>query len=159
MNFRPCIDLHNGKVVQIVGGSLSSGTEGTSVDDSLEINFTSERGADDFARLYQKDDLTGGHVIALGSGNKEAALSALRAFPGGLQYGGGVTPENAGAFLDAGASHVIVTSYVFSEGRLDFFEVESPGRSSGAGSAGAGFKLSAARWRFLCGDRSLADFY
>lgn len=141
MNFRPCIDLHGGKVVQIVGGSLSDemraadGSSSPSADGPLshhadgssstaEVNFTSERGADEFARLYKKDDLKGGHVIALGAGNKEAAISALNAFPGGMQYGGGVTPANAGDFLDAGASHVIVTSYIFSEGCIDFNKLE-----------------------------------
>ncbi|KAJ7544212.1 hypothetical protein O6H91_09G069800 [Diphasiastrum complanatum] len=37
----------------------------------------------------------------------------------GLQLGGGVSLDNASSYLDAGASHVIVTSYVFSHGRLD----------------------------------------
>jgi phosphoribosylformimino-5-aminoimidazole carboxamide ribotide isomerase len=114
MRFRPCIDLRKGRVVQIVGGTLR--------DDSTQgpvTNFESERSAADYARLYQKDDLAGGHVICLGPGNEEAALAALRAFPGGLQMGGGVTPDNAGNYLDAGASHVIVTSYVFRDGQVD----------------------------------------
>lgn len=119
MRFRPCIDLKNGKVVQIVGGTLTDDSEG-----SLETNFESERSPADFARMYQEDRLTGGHVIALGQGNKEAALSALAAYPGGLQYGGGVTHENAAEFLEAGASQVIVTSYVFREGRVDFERLE-----------------------------------
>jgi len=114
MRFRPCIDLKNGKVVQIVGGSLS--IDGSSV----LTNFVTEDNPAEFAKLYQKDALSGGHVIALGPGNEKAATEALAAFPGGMHYGGGVNPENASAFLDAGASHVIVTSYVFSEGRVDF---------------------------------------
>lgn len=114
MKFRPCIDLHQGKVVQIVGGSLQEDDQS-----SLQINFSSERSAIDFAELYQKDNLLGGHVISLGAGNQEVALDALRAFPGGLQYGGGINPDNATDFLDAGASHVIVTSYVFSSGKID----------------------------------------
>jgi phosphoribosylformimino-5-aminoimidazole carboxamide ribotide isomerase len=114
MRFRPCIDLKNGKVVQIVGGSLSSD------DSSVLTNFETETKPEEFARLYQKDALSGGHVIALGPGNENAATEALSAFPGGMHYGGGVNPENASIFLDAGASHVIVTSYVFSEGRIDF---------------------------------------
>ncbi|MBK1877110.1 phosphoribosylformimino-5-aminoimidazole carboxamide ribotide isomerase [Pelagicoccus mobilis] len=120
MRFRPCIDLKNGKVVQIVGGTLSD-----SSDSSLETNFESQMAPADFARMYESDALTGGHVIALGPGNKEAALSALSAYPGGLQYGGGVTAENAAEFLNAGASQVIVTSYVFRNGRIDYERLEA----------------------------------
>jgi phosphoribosylformimino-5-aminoimidazole carboxamide ribotide isomerase len=114
MKFRPCIDLHQGKVVQIVGGSLQENDQS-----SLKINFTSASSSEEYAKLYQKDGLTGGHVVSLGVGNQQAALDALGAFPGGLQYGGGVNPENAAAFLQAGASHVIVTSYVFDSGKID----------------------------------------
>lgn len=113
MRFRPCIDLRNGNVVQIVGGTLSDAPE------ALVTNFETERAPGDYACMYQADSLTGGHVIALGPGNREAALAALRAFPGGMQVGGGITPDNARMYLDAGASHVIVTSYVFRDGRLD----------------------------------------
>src|SRR5215213_4146397 len=113
MRFRPCIDLRNGKVVQIVGGTLGDAPE------ALVTNFESERAPADFARMYRTDRLAGGHVIALGPGNHEAALAALRAFPAGMQVGGGITPENARIYLDAGASHVIVTSYVFRDGRVD----------------------------------------
>ncbi len=113
MRFRPCIDLRNGKVVQIIGGTLSD------VPDALVTNFETERSPADYAHMYQADQLLGGHVIALGSGNREAALAALQAFPGGLQVGGGITPDNARMYLDAGASHVIVTSYVFRDGRVD----------------------------------------
>jgi phosphoribosylformimino-5-aminoimidazole carboxamide ribotide isomerase len=113
MRFRPCIDLRNGKVVQIVGGTLGDAPE------ALVTNFETERAPADYARMYQADNLPGGHVIALGPGNREAALSALRAFPGGMQVGGGITPDNAREYLDAGASHVIVTSYVFRNGRVD----------------------------------------
>lgn len=115
MRFRPCIDLHNGKVVQIVGGSLDESRQ-----DNLRTNFTTDRSASEFAQLYREAGLPGGHVIALGKGNEDVALSALQAWPGGLQYGGGVTPDNAARYLDAGASHVIVTSYVFSAGRIDY---------------------------------------
>lgn len=114
MRFRPCIDLLNGRVVQIVGGSLSDQREQRPV-----VNFETQQSPADYARLYQRDKLTGGHIIALGPGNLEAALAALTAFPGGMQMGGGITPENAKGYLDAGASHVIVTSYVFREGRVD----------------------------------------
>lgn len=114
MRFRPCIDLRQGRVVQIVGGTLQDGK-----DSEMVTNFETERSPAEYAKLYQTDGLTGGHVIALGPGNEAAAQSALQAFPGGLHMGGGVTPENAPVYLDAGASHVIVTSYVFRDGRVD----------------------------------------
>ncbi|HCY87280.1 MAG TPA: phosphoribosylformimino-5-aminoimidazole carboxamide ribotide isomerase [Desulfobacteraceae bacterium] len=114
MKFRPCIDLREGKVVQIVGGTLRDTDQ-----DNTVVNFESPKSPAEFAAMYQKDQLTGGHVIALGPGNREAALSALRAYPGGLQMGGGINPDNAAEFLDTGASHVIVTSYVFSGGNID----------------------------------------
>ncbi len=108
--FRPCIDLHHGKVKQIVGASLS--------DDSgvLRTNFESEHPASFFAELYKKDDLRGGHIIMLGPGNEEAAISALKAYPSGLQAGGGIHAENASFYLNAGATHVIVTSWIFPDG-------------------------------------------
>jgi len=111
--FRPCIDLHQGQVKQIIGGSL---TEDPS---SVRTNFVSDRSAQWYARLYQQDGLRGGHVIMLGAGNDSAARQALAAYPGGLQIGGGVTADNAGAWLDAGASQVIVTSWLFQDGDLD----------------------------------------
>ena len=114
MRFRPCIDLRGGKVVQIVGGSLQEGP-----NEGPITNFQTERSPAYFGHLYRSHDLAGGHVISLGPGNHEAALSALRAFPGGLQYGGAVTGENAKVYLDAGASHVIVTSHVFHKGQVD----------------------------------------
>ncbi len=114
MKFRPCIDLRNGKVVQIIGSTLKDTDQ-----DSIVTNFESPESPAQFARRYQKDKLIGGHVIALGPGNTKAALSALQTYPGGLQVGGGITPDNAGQFLNAGASHVIVTSYVFSKGKMD----------------------------------------
>jgi len=71
--------------------------------------------------MYAADALPGGHVILLGQdeGTRKAAADALAAYPGGLQVGGGVTPESARAYIDAGASHVIVTSHVFVDGELD----------------------------------------
>ncbi|HXR06246.1 MAG TPA: phosphoribosylformimino-5-aminoimidazole carboxamide ribotide isomerase [Candidatus Acidoferrum sp.] len=111
--FRPCIDLHEGKVKQIVGGSLGDDPA------ALRTNFVSERPARWFAELYRRDALRGGHVIMLGPGNETAAREALAAFPGGMQVGGGITIDNARSFLDAGASHVIVTSWIFREGRLE----------------------------------------
>jgi len=112
--FRPCIDLRDGKVVQIVGGTLG--------DDPVAVrtNFVSERPAAWFAELYRRDRLLGGHVIMLGSGNEIEARAALMAYPGGMQIGGGVNAGNARSWLDAGASHVIVTSWVFREGRVDW---------------------------------------
>ncbi len=114
--FRPCIDLHEGKVKQIVGGTLSA--------TGLRTNFVSEKPAAWFAELYRRDQLTGGHVIMLGPGNEDAARSALAAYPKGLQIGGGVNAGNARDWLDAGASHVIVTSWVFREGRVDWTRLE-----------------------------------
>ena len=121
MEFRPCIDIHNGKVKQIVGKSLRD--EG----DFAAENFVSERSAADFARLYRKSGLRGGHVILLNAkdsdhyeATKAQALEALAAYPGGLHIGGGITADNAAEFIRAGASHVIVTSYVFSGGEIRF---------------------------------------
>jgi phosphoribosylformimino-5-aminoimidazole carboxamide ribotide isomerase len=110
--FRPCIDLHEGKVKQIVGGTLGAAGPRT--------NFVSDRSAAWFAELYKRDGLAGGHIIQLGPGNETEARAALAAFPGGLQIGGGVNAQNARGWLDAGASHVIVTSWVFREGRTDW---------------------------------------
>lgn len=105
--FRPCIDLHGGRVKQIVGGTLTD--EGVGPRE----NFVSEYPASYYADLYRKDGLFGGHVIQLGPGNEASALEALAAFPGGLQLGGGVTPETARGWLERGARQVIVTSYLF----------------------------------------------
>jgi phosphoribosylformimino-5-aminoimidazole carboxamide ribotide isomerase len=110
--FRPCIDLHEGKVKQIVGGTLD--------DVGLRTNFVSEKSAAWFAGLYKRDGLSGGHVIMLGAGNENEARSALAAFPNGLQIGGGVNSANARDWLEAGASHVIVTSWIFHEGRVNW---------------------------------------
>lgn len=121
MQFRSCIDIHNGMVRQIVGGSLRD--EG----DRADTNFTSEQDACFYAKLYQKDGLRGGHVIMLNAGTskyfeetKRQALEALRIYPKGLQIGGGITADNAKEYLDAGASHVIVTSYVFQQGKIQW---------------------------------------
>ena len=112
--FRPCIDLHEGKVKQIVGGSLNES------GGRLRTNFVADQNAVWFAELYRRDGLTGGHVIMLGAGNETEARAALAAYPGGLQIGGGVNAANALAWLEAGASHVIVTSWVFREGHVDW---------------------------------------
>jgi len=111
--FRPCIDLHEGKVKQIVGGTL----EGSAAQ--LRTNFVAEQSAAWFAELYKQDGLGGGHVILLGPGNEQQARAALAAYPGGLQLGGGVNLDNAASWLEAGASHVIVTSWVFRSGEID----------------------------------------
>ena len=119
MRFRPCIDIHNGEVKQIVGGSLND------ENDQAVENFTARQGADYFARLYQKDGLRGGHVILLNPPSskyyektRQQAMKALAAYPKGLQIGGGITAENAEEYIEAGASHVIVTSYVFKDGKI-----------------------------------------
>ncbi len=110
MEFRPCIDLHQGKVKQIVGGSLN--------DSGAEENFVSQKDAGYYADLYKKAGLTGGHVIALGPGNKDQIEKALAAYPGGLQVGGGINADNAKWYIDKGASHVIVTSFIFKDGEF-----------------------------------------
>ena len=118
MRFRPCIDIHNGKVKQIVGSSLKD--EGSTASE----NFVSEKTSVYYAEMFDTKGLKGGHVIILnkkGTPEYDASynecINALKAYPGGLQVGGGITPENAREFLDAGASHVIVTSYVFADAR------------------------------------------
>ncbi len=132
MEFRPCIDIHNGKVKQIVGGSLQD--EGNRARE----NFVARQDAAFFAKLYQKAGLKGGHVILLNSQGSEfyertrrQALAALAAYPGGLQLGGGITPENAGEYLRAGASHVIVTSYVFQDGVIHYDRLDRLVRAVG----------------------------
>ncbi len=115
--FRPCIDLHQGQVKQIVGGSLN--------DQGADTNFVSQYDAAYYADLYRQHDLQGGHVIALGPGNKEEALKALATWPKGLQFGGGVNLSNATEFLTAGASHVIVTSYLFDNGQFSWPRLEA----------------------------------
>mmetsp|Transcript_12304 Transcript_12304/g.17992 ORF Transcript_12304/g.17992 Transcript_12304/m.17992 type:complete len:285 (-) Transcript_12304:391-1245(-) len=136
MKFRPCIDLHSGKVKQIVGSTLTDDEraetkqqdqvqipkkpkEEDEEEEALATNFETNRPAADYAKMYERDALTGGHVIMLGPGNTEAAKSALQAYPNGLQVGGGMNETNAQEWLSYGASHVIVTSYVFHHGQID----------------------------------------
>lgn len=121
MKFRPCIDIHNGKVKQIVGGSLKD------IGNQAEENFVSEQNADFYAKLYKERGLKGGHIILLNSVDSEyyeetkrQALLALAAYPKGLQIGGGITDKNAIEYINAGASHVIVTSYVFKDGKIAY---------------------------------------
>ncbi|OWM79814.1 hypothetical protein CDL15_Pgr023226 [Punica granatum] len=118
VQFRPCIDIHKGKVKQIVGSTLRDLKDG---DSTPTTNFETDKSPSEFANLYRQDGLTGGHVIMLGADplSKAAAIEALRAYPGGLQVGGGITSENSLSYIDEGASHVIVTSYVFSNGKMD----------------------------------------
>ena len=111
MKFRPCIDLHHGKVKQIVGSTLTQA-------DQPEVNFTSEQPAGWYASTYASDDLMGGHIIQLGAGNEAAACEALKAYPGGLQIGGGITAENASTWLERGADKVIVTSWLMENGEI-----------------------------------------
>ena len=125
MKFRPCIDIHNGKVKQIVGGSLKD------AGDQAKENFVAEQDAAFYAKLYKKAGLKGGHVILLNSVGSEyyeatrvQAIKALKAYPKGLQIGGGVCPDNAADYLEAGASHVIVTSYVFRDGKINWENME-----------------------------------
>lgn len=125
MEFRPCIDIHNGKVKQIVGGTLKD------QGDLAAENFVSEQDAPFYAKLYQSYGIRGGHIILLNGkdsphyeATKLQALAALQVYPGGLQVGGGITAENAHEFLRAGASHVVVTSYVFRDGKVDYERLE-----------------------------------
>lgn len=133
MEFRPCIDIHDGKVKQIVGGSLKEekriedAANAESILSLVTENFVSEQDAPFYAGFYKERELKGGHIILLNAvGTKEyedtkaQAIEALKAYPNGLQVGGGISPDNAEEFLKAGASHVIVTSYVFRDGKIDF---------------------------------------
>lgn len=164
MRIRPCIDIHNGRVKQIVGGTLRDGNVGgpdkecldqkkpafeaeeksgraqNSGESSAEENFVSQQSADYFAGIYREKKLPGGHIILLNSkaadpemyeADVRQAFRGLAAYPGGMQIGGGITPENAGQFLDAGASHVIVTSYVFRDGELNPERLEEMERTVG----------------------------
>ena len=125
MEFRPCIDIHNGKIKQIVGASLID------KGNNAEENFVSSKDGAFFARKYQEYGLKGGHIILLNPAGSEfyeatkaQAFLALQTYRNGLQIGGGITDLNAMEFLNAGASHVIVTSYVFSDGRIHFDHLE-----------------------------------
>lgn len=149
--FRPCIDLHEGKVKQIVGGSLT--------DAGAEENFVAKEGADFFANLFAEDALTGGHVIQLGPGNREQARKALAAYPQGLQLGGGVNEENAEEWLQAGASAVIVTSMLFdAEGKFQREKLRALARQIGperlvvdlsCRQTGDGWQVAMNRWQTL----------
>ncbi|MEZ5325265.1 MAG: phosphoribosylformimino-5-aminoimidazole carboxamide ribotide isomerase [Verrucomicrobiales bacterium] len=123
--FRSCIDLHEGRVKQIVGSTLDT-------NEGVQTNFETNLAPSYFAGLYRDDAIAGAHVIMLGPGNSEAALDAIRAYPEGLQVGGGIRPDNADTYLDAGASHVIVTSWIFDEhARLDVARLQQLSRAVG----------------------------
>jgi len=116
MKFRPCIDIHNGKVKQIVGSSLSDSGKG------LLENYVSSQNASFYANLFKKFNLCGGHIIKLDKGEdtNNEAINALQTWPGCMQIGGGITDSNCKYYLDSGASHVIVTSFVFNNGIIDY---------------------------------------
>lgn len=121
MKFRPCIDIHNGKIKQIVGGSLCD------AGNKAKENFVAEQDGAYYANFYKKDGLKGGHIILLNAvdseyyeATKNQALLALSTYPGGFQIGGGITDQNAEFYLNHGASHVIVTSFVFKNGVVNY---------------------------------------
>ena len=156
--FRPCIDLHQGQVKQIVGGSLT--------DDGADTNFVSSHNAAYYAKLYQQHQLTGGHVIALGPNNQQQVLEALAAFPQGLQFGGGVNLENAASYLEAGASHIIVTSYLFENGQFSWPRLEAIKAEVGAEhlvldlscrKIDQGWMIATDRWQTITGTAVDAD--
>ncbi len=132
MKFRPCIDIHNGKVKQIVGGSLLD------ENNQAKENFVSNMDAAWFAEMYAKKGIRGGHIILLNpvsseffEATKAQALAALKVYPGGMQIGGGITAQNAAEYLDAGASHIIVTSYVFKDGNIHYGHLEKLKKEAG----------------------------
>lgn len=146
--FRPCIDLHQGQVKQIVGGSLN--------DQGAETNFVSEYDATYYAELYRQHDLRGGHVIALGPGNEAEVLKALAAWPNGLQFGGGVNVSNAASYIKSGASHVIVTSAIFDGDRISMEKLAEIKAEVGADRLvldlscrriGSGWNIATNRWQ------------
>ncbi|MEM7012313.1 MAG: phosphoribosylformimino-5-aminoimidazole carboxamide ribotide isomerase [Verrucomicrobiota bacterium] len=150
--FRPCIDLHDGLVKQIVGGTLRDDDAGP------ETNFESDQTPSHYAQMYRDDGLIGGHVIKLGPRNDEAAREALAAWPGGLQIGGGINPDNAERWLEVGASHVIVTSYLFDGPRFCLDRLEALASQIGANRlvvdlscrrAANGWVVATNRWQTL----------
>lgn len=167
MEFRPCIDIHNGKVKQIVGGSLRDR------GDRARENFVSARDAAYYAEIYRNAGIRGGHVILLNGressrypDTKRQALGALAAYPGGLQVGGGIGEDNALEFLEAGASHVIVTSYVFHDGEVDYGRLRSLSRTVGrerlvldvsCRRTEGEYRVVTDRWQRLTGERVCAE--
>ncbi len=168
MEFRPCIDIHNGKVKQIVGGSLRD------AGDQAQENYVAQQDAAFFARLYREAGLKGGHIILLNSPQSEyydesrrQAFAALKAYPGGLQIGGGITPENAQEYLRAGASHVIVTSYVFCSGCVRYDRLEKLADTVGrerlvldlsCKKTQDGYRIMTDRWQKMTREKVTAEF-
>ncbi|XP_058188640.1 1-(5-phosphoribosyl)-5-[(5-phosphoribosylamino)methylideneamino] imidazole-4-carboxamide isomerase, chloroplastic-like isoform X2 [Rhododendron vialii] len=130
VRFRPCIDIHKGKVKQIVGSTIQDLKEGST---SPVTNFESDKSAAEYAIIYKEDGLTGGHVIMIGADplSKSAAMDALHAFPGGFHVGGGINPDNALSYIEEGASHVIITSYVFDNGQMELQRLKELARVVG----------------------------
>ena len=160
MEFRPCIDIHNGKVKQIVGGTLKD------QGDMAAENFVSEQDAPFYAKLYQSYRIRGGHIILLNGkdsphyeATKLQALAALQVYPGGMQVGGGITAENAHEFLRAGASHVIVTSYVFRDGKVDYERLEKLVQAVGKEHLVLDLSCPGKRWCLLYRNGPLAEIY
>jgi phosphoribosylformimino-5-aminoimidazole carboxamide ribotide isomerase len=130
VRFRPCIDIHQGKVKQIVGSTIQDLKEGSPIP---VTNFESDKSAAEYANIYKEDGLTGGHVIMIGADplSKSAAMEALQAYPGGFQVGGGINPDNALTYIEEGASHVIITSYVFNNGQMELQRLKELARIVG----------------------------
>ncbi|XP_058225470.1 1-(5-phosphoribosyl)-5-[(5-phosphoribosylamino)methylideneamino] imidazole-4-carboxamide isomerase, chloroplastic-like [Rhododendron vialii] len=130
VRFRPCIDIHKGKVKQIVGSTIQDLKEGSFTP---VTNFESDKSAAEYANIYKEDGLTGGHVIMIGADplSKSAAMEALHAYPGGLHVGGGINPDNALSYIEEGASHVIITSYVFNNGQMELQRLKELARVVG----------------------------
>ena len=159
MLFRPCIDLHSGKVKQIVGSTLETG--------DLKENFVADKSPAWYAELFSSLELKGGHVIMLGKGNEEAALEALRAYPGGMSVGGGIDETNAGIYLENGASQVIVTSALFKDGSFSFDRARSLARQIGKDrlifdlscvSSEKGCMIACNRWRTVTDTEVTPEF-
>lgn len=157
MTFRPCIDIHNGQVKQIVGASLrDKGDEATE-------NFVAAYDASYYARLYKEHNLKGAHVIMLNSKDSEyyeatkaQALLAISEYKDSLQVGGGIDDKNAKFFIDNGASHVIVTSYVFKDGLIQYENLDALVKAVGkehivldlsAGKKDGGYVIVTDRWQ------------
>ncbi len=152
MRFRPCIDLHHGKVKQIVGSTLEG-------ENGVTTNFVSPHPPSYFADLYYRDSLEGGHVIMLGPGNEEAARDALSCHPGFLQVGGGIVPDNAQQWLEVGAAKVIVTSYLFEDGEFSMERLKALARQVprerlvldlSCRRVGDAYHVACNRWQTIC---------
>lgn len=156
MEFRPCIDLHDGKVKQIVGSSLCD-------DKSSAIeNFSTDKSPAEFMRIYKKDNLRGGHIIKLGEGNDSAAKEALAEWKDNFHVGGGINDQNAKFWLDCGASHIIVTSFVFKDGKVNFDNLQKLKKTAGKNrividlsckKRGNGYFVCTDRWQKLTDEK------